>query len=75
MNLNYEPKRRTELYAPEHPGRRACLGGCLGAIVGGVIVPIGLGVYCGLVLNDMGGPLFWPFLAIVGLVGGAIVGS
>jgi hypothetical protein len=63
---------------PKGPFYGACVGGCLGAGLLGVVLPLMLAVYCALVLNDMGGPLFLPIIAIaggtVGLLAGALVG-
>lgn len=54
-------------------------GAWIGAAALGCLVPLLLAIYCALVLNDMGGLLFWPivivFDALVGLMVGGIVGS
>jgi hypothetical protein len=62
---------RPSLYEPRKFRHGGCVGGCLGAI----LLPLGLGIYCAFVLNDMGGPLFWPIVSIAGLLIGAAVGT
>jgi len=42
----------------------------LGCSAGGCVVPFGLLMFCGYVLGDTGGPLFWPILAgFTGMLG------
>lgn len=50
-------------------------GGCLGALFGGIVIPFCFGLFAAFVLNDLGGPLFWPIFACAGLVVGALVGA
>ena len=45
----------------------------VGCAVGGCLIPFLLFIFCLLVLNDVGGYLFWPFFAIpLALIGGVI---
>lgn len=48
--------------------------GCLGALIGGVLVPFCLLVIAG-ILGDIGGFCFWPALVMVGTVAGACIGK
>jgi hypothetical protein len=50
-----------------------CLGVLFGTLIGGVLLPCSGLIYCGVVYNDVGGPLFWPIAAaFFGVVGAAI---
>jgi hypothetical protein len=73
--LDYESPAPDELPRPS-PG---CLGGCLGGLLGGVAIPLSAMWYCDVVLNDMGGILFWPIVAfglgLAGMIIGALCGS
>ena len=45
----------------------------IGCAVGGCLIPFLLSIFCLLVLKDIGGYLFWPFIAIpMALIGGVI---
>jgi len=54
---------------------RGLVGGFLGLIVGGIIVPVVLATVVLFLLNDLGGPGFWVMIAIpsgiLGSIGGA----
>ena len=71
MENPYGPPERESLDTtekqPSHLARRAPIVGCLS---GGCLIPILLFLFCGIVLNDTGGPLIWPILsAFLGLLG------
>ncbi len=55
------------------------MGGCLGGVLFGVIVPLLLATFCILKYDDIGGLLFFPILAclggVLGTIAGAIVGA
>jgi hypothetical protein len=45
----------------------------IGCAVGGCLIPLLLFIFCLLVLKDIGGYLFWPFIAIpLALIGAGI---
>ena len=46
--------------------------GCLvGSLSGGCLLPLILFLLCAAIFDDVGGPLFWPFIALpLGFVGG-----
>lgn len=50
-------------------------GGCLGALIGGVLIPVALAICAAIALNDAGGPLFWPILIFLGAVIGLFIGA
>lgn len=45
-----------------------------GCLIGGIVVPIAFFLVAGVILHDLGGPLFWPLLCIAGGVSGALLG-
>lgn len=51
-----------------------CAGAGAGAVLLGIVAPVILFFIAAFVLGDMGGPLFWPFLMILGLIIGAASG-
>ena len=71
MENPYDPSERESLDTvekqPSHLVRGAPIVGC---ISGGCLIPILLFLFCGIVLNDTGGPLIWPILSVFfGLLG------
>ncbi len=56
----------------DHEGLTGC--GC-GVMVGGCAIPVAFGLVAIFVLNDPGGPLFWPLFASAGAVAGAFIGT
>src|SRR3954466_10837843 len=47
--------------------------GC-GAMLFGIVLPCGGMWYASAYLDDMGGPLFWPFAFVAGCIVGALIG-
>lgn len=59
----------------EKPMHEGIKGGLVGAGSLGCLVPLLLAIFCAVVLNDMGGPLFWPIIIIFGAVAGFPIGA
>jgi hypothetical protein len=70
--LDYQSPHALPVKEPMSDG---CAGGLIGAGSLGCMLPLLLALYCGVVLGDMGGPLFWPILVVFGSVVGLVIGA
>jgi len=46
-----------------------------GCVIGGCIIPVLFFVFCSVVFNDTGDPLFWPILCVLLGIVGFVIGS
>ena len=69
----YAPPATTSESSPKRP-KPSCLPPAVGCGFGGCLLPTAGFLFCALILNDIGGPLFWPIIAGFSGFCGAFVG-
>ncbi|MBB5032477.1 putative lipid-binding transport protein (Tim44 family) [Prosthecobacter vanneervenii] len=74
MSEDLNPYQPPQAPAPTAPPRNRLTGCMRGSLGCGCFIPFVLFLIAGL-SGDLGGPLFWPLLVLVGTVVGAAIGT